>query len=207
MDVGSTPGIITGDIASAPSDDRRALRKALLERRRALPPEEWARHSGRICSLLQTHFRPLSGMRLGFYWPINKEPDLRPLMQRWVTEGRQGFTALLPVVIEVNGALAFRPWSPDADMVTDLHGIRVPAAGDFLLPEALLIPLVGFDAAGHRIGYGGGYFDRTLALLAPRPFTVGVGFELARLDCIRPQGHDQALDAIITEAGILRPST
>lgn len=207
MEIGVTPGIIAEKLASAHSDDRRALRKALLERRRALPASEWERHSGHICSLLQTCFPQLSGMRVGFFWPLNNEPDLRPLIERWAKEGREGFSAMLPVVVEKNGALAFRRWSRDADMVTDVHGIPVPAVDDFLIPEALLIPLVGFDAAGYRIGYGGGYFDRTLALLSPRPLTVGVGFELARIESIFPKPHDQRLDAIITEAGVFRQST
>jgi 5-formyltetrahydrofolate cyclo-ligase len=76
-----------------------------------------------------------------------------------------GFTALLPVVIDEHRALAFRAWSPGTVMVSDRYGIPAPAAGDFLIPEVVLIPVNGFDAAGYRIGYGGGYFDRTLASL------------------------------------------
>ena len=91
-------------------------------------------------------------------------------------------------------------------MQIDRHGIPVPACGALLIPEAVMIPVVGFDAAGYRIGYGGGYFDRTLAELRPRPFAVGVGFELSRLDSIRPEGHDQRLDAVVTEVGVFWPS-
>jgi 5,10-methenyltetrahydrofolate synthetase len=69
----------------------------------------------------------------------------------------------------------------------------------------ILLPLNGFDPAGYRLGYGGGYFDRTLAALSPRPLTIGIGFELNRIASIRPQAHDLALDWIVTENGVFRP--
>jgi 5-formyltetrahydrofolate cyclo-ligase len=103
-------------------------------------------------------------------------------------------------------ALAFRAWSPGTVMLADRYGIPAPAAGEFLIPEVMLIPVNGFDAAGYRIGYGGGYFDRTLASVSPRPLAVGVGFELARLESICPEPHDQRLDVMVTEAGVFRPS-
>ena len=77
-------------------------------------------------------------------------------------------------------------------------------AGAWLVPDLILLPLNGFDAAGYRLGYGGGYFDRTLAALLPRPLAIGVGFEINRLDSIRPESHDQRLDWIVTEAGAFR---
>jgi 5-formyltetrahydrofolate cyclo-ligase len=70
----------------------------------------------------------------------------------------------------------------------------------------LIVPLLGFDAAGYRLGYGGGYYDRTLAAMAPRPLSIGVGYELGRLDTIHPQAHDIPLDAIVTENGSHRRS-
>ncbi len=88
-------------------------------------------------------------------------------------------------------------------MNEDRYGIPTPAAGDFLQPQALLIPLVAFDAAGYRLGYGGGFFDRTLASLHPRPLAIGVGFELNRVETIHPEAHDARLDAIVTEAGVM----
>ncbi len=204
-----TPGIVAENLVSPGVADRRTLRKTLLERRRALPADEWIRLSRRICALLQAGFPQLSGMRVGFCWPFNNEPDLRPLLTSWANEGREGFAALLPVVIDESQALAFRAWLPDTLLVPDRYGIPAPAAGDLLIPQVLLMPVNGFDAAGHRLGYGGGYFDRTLASLCPRPLAVGVGFELSRLESIGPEPHDQRLDAVVTEAGIfpcsLRP--
>jgi 5,10-methenyltetrahydrofolate synthetase len=87
-------------------------------------------------------------------------------------------------------------------MVEDRYGIHIPAQGESLRPDAILMPLNAFDAAGYRLGYGGGYFDRTLAVLEPRPLAIGVGFELARVASIRPQAHDLRMDAIVTEAGV-----
>ena len=206
MAAGMMPGITAESLASSSFAGRRALRRALLERRLALPNDEWERLSAIVCTRLRDGFRRFSGMRVAFCWPVNKEPDLRPVIAQWASEQHPGFTALLPVVIDESSALRFRAWSPATPMRADRHGIPTPASGDFLVPQALLLPVNGFDAAGYRIGYGGGYFDRTLPGLAPRPLVVGVGFELARLDSIRPEAHDQPLDVMVTEAGIFRPS-
>lgn len=181
---------------------RRELRRAAIARRMALDPGEHARRSRRIREHLAAHFPQLSSLRVGFFWPMNREPDLRPLLADWLEGGDSSFAALLPVVVDRDGALAFRGWRSDTAMVKDRYGIPTPAAGDFLPPQALLIPLAAFDAAGFRLGYGGGYYDRTLARLRPRPLAVGIGFELARVDSVHPEPHDERLDAVVTEAGI-----
>lgn len=201
-----TPGIHAERLASNGFADRRTLRQTLLARRLAMSPADWAWRSGKVRAHLQAGFPQLSAMVVAFCWPQHQEPDLRPLIERWIIDGRPGFRALLPVVVGNELALAFRSWSPETVMVSDRYGIPTPAAGDFLIPEALLLPVNGFDSAGYRIGYGGGYFDRTLVSLCPRPLAVGVGFESARLDSIHPEPHDQPLDAMVTEAGIFRPS-
>lgn len=189
------------------NSERRALRQALLARRLALPVEEWSQLSGRIRAHLQAGFPELAGMTLGFCWPYRQEPDLRPLIAHWLVAARPGFTAVLPVVIDDTAALAFRAWAPATPMRIDRYGIPTPATGEYLTPAALLIPANGFDAAGFRLGYGGGYFDRTLATLHPRPLAIGIAFELARLSSVRPRPHDQPLDAVVTEAGVFRPET
>lgn len=180
---------------------RRELRQSVLARRMALSGEDCAQRSQLICQHLREHFPQLAGMRVGFCWPMKNEPDLRPLLEHWRAAGSAGFTPLLPVVVKNDCALAFCAWSPDTPMTHDRFGIPTPAAGDFLQPQALLIPLVAFDCAGYRLGYGGGFFDRTLSVLQPRPLCIGVGFELSRVDSIRPQAHDERLDAVVTEAG------
>ncbi|EXI76655.1 MAG TPA: 5-formyltetrahydrofolate cyclo-ligase [Candidatus Accumulibacter phosphatis] len=200
MASGLMPGSGTGD--------RRVLRRSLLARRRALPADEWLQHSQVIRGLLQESLPRLAALRVGFCWPHDNEPDLRPLIAHWQRQGDPRFMALLPVVLASDTGLAFRAWSPGLAMTTDRYGIPVPASGELVLPQALLIPLVGFDAAGFRLGYGGGYFDRTLASLRPRPLAIGVGFELSRLDSVLPEPHDQPLDLIVTEAGVCRcPAT
>jgi len=185
--------------------DRRKLRRTMLERRLALPAAECARLSVLLCTNLRETFPQLAGLRVGFCWPVRNEPDLRPLLEAWMAAGSSQFCALLPVVVAEDAPLAFRAWSPQTPLVADRYGIPTPAAGEFIAPEALLLPVNAFDTAGYRIGYGGGYFDRTLAALsaqAARPLTIGVGFELARVDSIRPEPHDQPLDAMVTEAGV-----
>lgn len=181
---------------------RRALRKVLLDRRRALSEEVWRRDSQRVCEFLQAAFPQLAACTVGFCWPVAREPDLRPLLAIWARAARPGFCAALPVVVAAQQPLAFRAWSPGAAMVADRYGIPTPASGDLVVPAALLLPMNGFDAAGYRIGYGGGYFDRTLASLSPRPLAIGVAFEIARLASIEPQEHDQPVDVIVTEAGV-----
>ena len=189
--------------ALSPSAWRRELRRQAITRRMTLNDEELAQYSQAICDRLQAHFPQLAAMRVGFCWPMKNEPNLLPLLAAWRKTGDALFAALLPVVVAPDTPLAFRAWTPDTPMEADRYGIPTPAAGDFLHPQALLIPLVAFDAAGYRLGYGGGFFDRTLDALHPRPLSIGVGFELNRVETIRPEPHDRRLDAIVTDAEIM----
>ena len=184
---------------------RKALRRQLVDRRLALPLDDHARFSASICAQIREHFAQLSTRRVAFCWPFNNEPDLRPLIESWIALGEPGFMALLPVVHAPRRPLGFREWMPGCAMMIDSYGIPTPATGEFIEPQALLIPANGFDSAGYRIGYGGGFFDRTLAALGPETLRIGVGFELARLDSIHPQAHDVPLDVVVTEAGVFRP--
>ena len=207
MATGAPPGIRIDSVDGVADERfaaRCALRKSLLQRRLALTADECAQLSRRVCTHLRDGFPQLSMLAVGFCWPVKNEADLRPLIDEWARADKPGFQALLPVVVDAQQALAFRAWSVGTAMFAGRYGIPTPAGGDFLTPEALLLPVNGFDAAGYRIGYGGGYFDRTLASLSPRPLVVGVGFELARLDSIAAEPHDQRLDAMVTEAGVFR---
>ena len=180
---------------------RQALRRDMVARRAALSDAERDALSARIVSHA---LAALPTPRIAaFCWPIKHEPDVRPLLAPWMAAGVR---AALPVVIDAGQALAFRAWTADTPLVPDRYGIPTPSAGDWLTPDLILLPLNGFDAAGYRLGYGGGFFDRTLAALVPRPLAVGVGFEINRLDSIRPEAHDQRLDWIVTENGAFRPS-
>jgi 5,10-methenyltetrahydrofolate synthetase len=101
------------------------------------------------------------------------------------------------VVVKRHAPLRFRAWTPGTPMQPAGFGTSVPAEGDWLEPTHLLVPLVGFDAAGYRLGYGGGYYDRTIASLDRRPGTIGIGFDACRLDSIHPQHYDLKLDHLI----------
>ncbi|MCM8595333.1 5-formyltetrahydrofolate cyclo-ligase [Accumulibacter sp.] len=205
MPIEFAPGGYEVDPGDLPAGNREALRRLLIDRRKALPASDWARQSATIRARIGEAFPRFAHLRVGFCWPIRQEPDLRPLLLTWLEAGHDGFAPLLPLVVEDCGPLAFRVWTPGAPMSTDRHGIPTPASGALLTPEVLLIPVNAFDAAGNRIGYGGGYFDRTLASLSPRPFAVGVGFELNRVAAIAREAHDQPLDVMVTEAGVFWP--
>lgn len=180
---------------------RRVLRREMVARRAALSN---AAHDGLSARIVDHLLAALPVPRVvAFCWPIKHEPDVRRVVDRWVARGAM---ACLPVVIAEDAPLAFRAWTADTPLEPDRYGIPTPVAGDFLSPELILLPLNGFDGAGYRLGYGGGYFDRTLASLSPRPLAVGVGFEINRLDSIRPESHDQRLDWIVTEAGSFKVS-
>jgi 5,10-methenyltetrahydrofolate synthetase len=136
---------------------------------------------------------------IGFCWPFRHEFDARRLIVRLLASG---WRAALPVVLGADQPMRFRVWTPSAQMNVDRFGIAYPTEAQPMLPDMLLVPVNAFDAAGYRLGYGGGYFDRTLAALVPRPLTIGVGFELARVDSIKPEPHDLPLDAVCTELGV-----
>ncbi|HKO67438.1 MAG TPA: 5-formyltetrahydrofolate cyclo-ligase [Burkholderiaceae bacterium] len=136
---------------------------------------------------------------LGFYFPIQGEPDLRAVIAAWLTSDSRRVAAL-PVID--GKVLAFRAWTADSPMRAGEFGIPVPAQGRTVQPECLLIPCLGFDEQRFRLGYGGGYYDRTLAALIPFPLVVGVAFEAARLQTIGPQPHDIKMDVVITEAAV-----
>jgi 5,10-methenyltetrahydrofolate synthetase len=192
-------------------DERRArrdaLRRAAIDRRLALSGENCAALAQEICAQLAQNFAQLAKMRVAFYWPIQNEPDLRHLLARWHAAADPGFAALLPVVVKRGSPLVFRRWQPGGKLVRDACGILAPGEGEYEIPQALLIPVNAFDEELYRLGYGGGYYDRTLAALADLaapPLTIGVGFELARVDTIEPQAHDIRLDAVVTETGTCR---
>jgi 5-formyltetrahydrofolate cyclo-ligase len=139
----------------------------------------------------------LEWLLVGFYWPFKGEYDVLPIARSLHARGTK---LALPVVVEKGQPLVFREWRPDARLVPGIWGIPVPADGGVVEPDALIVPLVGFDQDGYRLGYGGGYYDRTLAAMRKKPLTIGVGFELAALTTIHPQPHDIPMDAIVTEA-------
>ena len=141
----------------------------------------------------------LSPKAVGFYWPYKGEFDARPLVQGLI---ENGVAAALPAVVKPKTPLEFRRWAPGTELESGVYDIPFPKERDLVTPEILLVPLLGFDEAGYRLGYGGGYYDRTLASFAVRPYAIGIGFELSRLATIYPQPYDIPMNAIVTEAGL-----
>ena len=139
------------------------------------------------------------------YWPIRGEPDPRPLLGEL---HRAGVTIALPVVETRAAPLVFRRWTPETRMIRGDWNIPVPPPGaEVLVPDMTLAPCLGWDGGCYRLGWGGGYFDRTLAALSPRPLAIGIALAAARLSTIFPQPHDIPLDVIVTEGGIAAERT
>jgi len=156
---------------------------------------------------VRSHFPALSGRRIAVYWPIRGEPDLRPLWEVWSSAGAQ---LALPVVDAVAQPLRFVRWTPGEAMRTGKYGIAEPVGPDCPDPELIVVPCVGFDARAYRLGYGGGYYDRTLAAFAthhrPGPRVLGVAWDEARLQGLETEPTDLPLDAVISPSGLVAPA-
>ena len=178
-----------------------ALREGLGQTGRSRVSAQIARHLGQLLA----ERGPGRGAVLSGYWPIKGEPDLRPALAEF---HRAGVIIALPVVETRAAPLVFRRWTPETRMVRSDWNIPVPPLGaEVLVPTFVLAPCLGWDNACYRLGWGGGYFDRTLAGLAPRPLTVGVALAAAGLPTIYPQPHDIPLDLILTEDGVAATRT
>ncbi|MER3352521.1 MAG: 5-formyltetrahydrofolate cyclo-ligase [Hoeflea sp. D1-CHI-28] len=188
------------DVARWRKAERSRLRAARLDLPVAERNDIGKALAAHLKQVLQDRFDGARGMVISAYWPIKGEPDLRPLMAEL---HEAGATVALPLVETKAAPLTFRRWTPETRMVRGDWNIPVPPPhAPIVTPEITLAPLVGWAADGYRLGYGGGYFDRTLAALKPRPFTIGIGFEAAELPTIYPQPHDIPVDLILTEAGM-----
>lgn len=178
---------------------RRDQRQKLIGARRALDPGDRAARNTAIDESLEIAFADAGGAVIGFCWPFAAEPEPRFAVRRWREAGSR---AALPVVVAPRMPLEFREWFPGAPMERGVYDIPYPTGTDILAPEVALVPVNGFDRRGFRLGYGGGFFDRTLAVMQPRPVCIGLGYEIARLATIHPQPHDIPFDFVVTEAGI-----
>ncbi len=174
---------------------RAAERKRLIAARLALPSAERAEHARLLARDLERLAPRTAGTVISLYWPFRGEPDLRPVMER---VHAAGLRAALPVVVAKGQALVFQEWTPASRLERGVWNIPIPAEGPEIVPTVVVAPLVGFDPEGYRLGYGGGFFDRTLAAMTKPPLVIGVGHPVQRIPTIYPQAHDIAMDWIVT---------
>jgi 5-formyltetrahydrofolate cyclo-ligase len=180
---------------------RNLKRKELLASRLQASNGQRRLWNERITGLLLQGFSPISELTVGFCWPYKREFDARHVIRNWRIAGVK---VALPEVVSKNQPLQYRAWWPGAQMTTGVYGIPFPLGTEVVMPDIVLVPMNGFDEQGYRLGYGGGYFDRTLAAAAPRPLAIGISFELSRLPTIYPQPHDIPMDFVVTETAIHR---
>lgn len=176
---------------------RKEQRAQLIPARVAIPDVTRDLLTKRIIASLEPIVMAVDGP-VSFYWPFRGEPNLRPLMRRMVAAGR---SVALPVVVEKGQPLEFRPWTPGCEMVLGVWNIPIPDTRERVTPRLLLAPVVGFDPQRYRLGYGGGYFDRTLAALGSARTVIGVGYDGQAIATIHPLPHDIPMDRIVTESG------
>jgi 5-formyltetrahydrofolate cyclo-ligase len=176
---------------------RKAERERLIGARLALSADYRAEQSSGIARDLNQLILPSPGTVVSVYWPIKAEPDLRPWMQ---TMSAHGVRVALPVALALGQPLVFREWQPNARMARGLWKIPYPAEGADVVPTVVIAPLVGFDKQCFRLGYGGGFFDRTLAGFDSAALVIGVGYASALIATIFPQPHDIPMDWIVTGA-------
>lgn len=177
---------------------RQAERERLITRRLAVPIAERITIARGITRELNSLIEVTSGTIVGGYWPVRGEISLRDWLGRIVALGGR---AALPTIVGHNQPLVYREWTPRSMMRHGVSGIPEPARGAEIIPNIILAPLVGYDRNCHRLGYGGGYFDRTLAALDPRPLVVGVGHPFSAVPTIHPLAHNIPMDVVITGAG------
>ncbi len=188
-------------MAAPHSSASQALKAALRDRMRRLRAEQDPAAAGaRLAAHLLERLPPPAGAVVAGYWPLAGEIDIRPLLHALHERGHE---IALPETPPVGAPLAFHRWRPGATLTEGPRRTFHPAQ-DPVVPDILLVPLLAFDRAGHRLGYGAGYYDRTLAALSGRT-AIGCGFATQEVEAVPAEAHDRRLDAIATEAGLIFP--
>jgi len=210
--------------------DKFTARKALIEQRLNLPDR--LQRADLLQRVMRIWLVGREDTVIGAYWPIKGEFDPLPALYRWQedailsqeSEGNNGQAQTgraeaatenivnrsprkigLPVVNKLHKTLTFHAWYPGCPMEEDAYGIPKPKETELIVPTLLFVPCVGYGPGGFRLGYGGGFYDRTLATLQPKPFTVGLGYSHGWLPDLEPEPHDVALDAILNDKGVVWP--
>ncbi|MDO9359004.1 MAG: 5-formyltetrahydrofolate cyclo-ligase [Polaromonas sp.] len=210
--------------------DKLTARKALIEQRLNLPDR--LQHADLLQRVMRIWLVGREDAVIGAYWPIKGEFDPLPALYRWQEDAilsrnseqkqdpaHEGHAEAatenianrsprkigLPVVNKLHKTLTFHAWYPGCPMEEDAYGIPKPKDTEVIVPTLLFVPCVGYGPGGFRLGYGGGFYDRTLATLQPKPFTVGLGYSHGWLPDLEPEPHDVALDAILNDKGVVWP--
>jgi 5,10-methenyltetrahydrofolate synthetase len=180
---------------------RKSQRARLVAERMALAPDAVESSRQKIDAILERSFPGLAHCRIALCWPIKNEYDARYLAK---TLRERGALTALPVVVAPKQPLVFREWHPGVELAKGPMDIPFPVNTPEVTPDAVLVPMNGWDRHGYRLGYGGGFFDRTLAGLAKKPVVIGTSYEFGRLDTIHPQPWDIPMDYVVTERGVYR---
>lgn len=178
---------------------RQDQRRQLVNIRQTLTASQRVEAEQQIQQRLLSLLTPMPAGIVSFYMPIRGEINCQPVIEKLLSIG---WRAALPKIIAKNTALQFRQWTADSDMQPEIWQIPVPQHTAELTPDVLLIPLVGFDASLHRLGNGGGFYDRSLAAIQPKPLAIGIGLESLKLNDIQAQPHDIAMDIVVTEQSV-----
>ena len=188
---------------NVPEPDRVALRSKLVAARLALPDR--LERAVALQSVLRMWLVSRSETSIGAYWPIKGEFDPLPALYRWSEGAPDGVVRHigLPVADRESGQLRFHVWYPGCPMELDAYDIPKPKDTEEFAPALLVVPCLGFGPGGVRLGYGGGFFVRTLASISPRPVTVGVSYTHGFLPFLRSGPLDWPLDAMLTEDGVM----
>lgn len=180
---------------------RKTERERLIALRLARPAAKRQAAADKVAAQLDDLIAPGQGKLVSLYWPFRGELDLRGWMRSFCARGGR---IALPVVVTKGQPLVFREWRPGCRMTHGVWKIPIPAEGPEVMPSVVIAPLVGYDPACYRLGYGGGFFDRTLAAHPGKPLVIGVGDGSGAMASIFPQAHDIPMDVIVTEAGVQR---
>ena len=208
--------------------DKLTARRDLIEQRLNLPDR--LQRADLLQRVMRIWLVGRQDAVIGAYWPIKGEFDPLPALYRWQedailsqeSEGNQGLALEgraeaatenianrsprkigLPVVNKVHKTLTFHAWYPGCPMEEDAYGIPKPKDTEMIVPTLLFVPCVGYGPGGYRLGYGGGFYDRTLATLQPKPVTVGLGYSHGWLPGLEPESHDVPLDALLNDEGVV----
>ena len=176
------------------TDVKAAARAAAFARR----AEAFAQGQGQAAEILADYLADQRGHVLAGYMPMRTEIDPLPAMA-----AHQGAVGV-PVILEKAAPLRFREWSPGCRLVEGAFKALIPEEGAWVEPKVLIVPMLAFDARGYRLGYGGGFYDRTLELLRTRGSVKAVGFAFAAQEVaeVPTDAFDQRLDAVVTEKGV-----